>query len=127
MTAIDPKGFLLPDWVGTKPVGRLARGYSMGAIKDGWVVIHDDLKRPMRPELLDELCVVLLTDGRCLVRFVKTAHRPGRYDLLSVTGPPILDAELVWAEPVTLIIPYKPTPEDMLLPGPNEVISEPVG
>lgn len=110
-------GFYVPDWAGKKPVARLARGHTMGAIKDGWVIIHDDQRRPMRPELIDELCVVMLRDGRCLVRVVKASHQPGHFDLLSVTGPDILDAELVWAEPVTLIIPYKPTAEDYLLPG----------
>ncbi|MDT6942603.1 hypothetical protein RI570_21370, partial [Brucella pseudogrignonensis] len=52
------------------------------------------------------------SDDRDLVRFVKKGRKPGRYDLLTVTGEPIIDAELKWAAEVTLIKPHVPTDKE---------------
>ncbi|UDF29409.1 UNVERIFIED_ORG: hypothetical protein LHK14_18125 [Roseateles sp. XES5] len=124
MEAVSKTGFAIPSWAGIRPVGRIVRGYSMGAIRDGWIVVYDDQQRPMRPELIDELCVVQLADGRCLIRFVREGRRSGCCDLLTESGPAILDAEVIWAEAVTAIIPYRPTAEDLLLPGLEGMPSE---
>lgn len=115
MEAVTRTRFTIPDWAGRRPVGRIVRGHNMGAVKDGWIVIHDNQERPMRPEALGELCVIALADGRCLVRTVRQGRQRDRYDLVSETGPAILDAEVVWVEPVTAIVPYKPTLEEMAL------------
>lgn len=56
----------------------------------------------------DELCVVETSDGRIMVRVVRPGRLPGRYDLLTATGEPELDIELIWAEVVTWIKPYRP-------------------
>ncbi|MCM0752006.1 hypothetical protein DEA98_14135 [Brucella pseudogrignonensis] len=93
-------------------VAKVVRGYSMGAIRDGWLVFYEQEFAPPHAGLRDKLCVVMTSDDRDLVRFVKKGRLPGRYDLLTVTGEPILDAELKWAAEVTLIKPYIPSDEE---------------
>lgn len=92
-------------------VAKVVRGYSMGAIRDGWLVFYEQDFAPPHDGLIDKLCVVMTSDDRDLIRFVKKGRKPGRYDLLTVTGEPILDAELKWAAEVTLIKPHVPTDE----------------
>jgi len=91
-----------------------ARPYTMGAIRDGWLIFSQGLKRPPRPAVIDQLCVSQLADGRCLLRFVKKGRRAESYDLISVTGPAILDVALEWAEPVVAILPFEPSEDQML-------------
>lgn len=89
------------------------RGYSMGAIRDGWLIYfrHRESK-PVR-ELQDELCIVKTRCGRILLRFLKRGRLPERWDLLSVTGEPMMDVELMWAERVEFIRPHKLSEEDI--------------
>lgn len=87
-------------------VAKVVRGYSMGAIRDGWLVFYEQEFLPPHAGLVDKLCVVMTSDDRDLVRFIKKGRKPGRYDLLTVTGEPILDAELKWAAEVTWIKPH---------------------
>lgn len=94
-------------------IGVSVRGYTMGAIRDGWIVFFKDRKSKPHEGLQDELCVVKTIDGRLLLRFVKKARRVNRWDLVSVTGDPIIDAELAWAEPVDYIQPHKLTEDDI--------------
>lgn len=88
------------------------RGYQMGAIRDGWLVICDDRELPPHEGLIDQLCVVRTADHRVLVRFLKKGRKPNTYDLLSVTGAPEIDAVLTWASPVQWIRPYVPSQEE---------------
>ncbi|MBD7992867.1 hypothetical protein H9643_18995 [Ochrobactrum sp. Sa2BUA5] len=93
-------------------VAKVLRGYSMGAIRDGWLVFYEQNFAQPHDGLIDKLCVVMTSDDRDLIRFVKKGRKPGRYDLLTVTGEPILDAELKWAAEVTWIKPHIPTVEE---------------
>lgn len=86
--------------------GYVVRGYNMGAIKDGWVVFIERTERPAHDGLVDELCVVKTISGKLYVRFLRKGRLADRWDLLSVTGPAILDAELEWAAPVTWVKPH---------------------
>ncbi|CDZ43209.1 Hypothetical protein NGAL_HAMBI1146_59820 [Neorhizobium galegae bv. officinalis] len=123
-----------PPFSSEKVCGLVVRGYTMGAIRDGWVVVISDKFQKPAEELDDQLCVVKTMAGRILLRFVKVGRRAGRWDLLSVTGEPRLDEELAWAEPVLCIIPHTLTPTEInylgeipmgeLLPSNRENISE---
>lgn len=85
------------------------RGYSMGAIRDGWwAFISAHLSKP-NDDLVDELCVARTTSGRTLLRYLRKGRKPGRWDLISVTGDPILDEELEWAERVIWLEPHRIT------------------
>lgn len=90
---------------------RMLRGHRMGGLKDGWLLIYENLESPAGDHLVDELCIVMTADHRCLVRIVRKGRRPGCWDLLTVTGEQELDVTLVWAELVTLILPHKPSEE----------------
>ena len=92
-------------------VARMLRGHRMGALKDGWLLLYEDLKRSPHDGLVDELCIVMTADQRCLVRILRPGRKSGCWDLLTVTGEQELDVVLEWAEPVTLILPHKPSPE----------------
>ncbi len=87
---------------------RLLRGHRFAPLKDGWLLIYEDLRPPPTPQVIDELCIVQTIDGKVLVRIVKPGRKPGRWDLLTATGEQTLDAELAWAQRVTLIVPFHP-------------------
>lgn len=99
-------------------VARMLRGHRMGALKDGWLLIYEELGRAPTSAIVDELCIVQTADHRVLARIVKPGRRPNCWDLLTVTGEQELDVPVTWAEPVTLIIPFKPSPDlaERLLP-----------
>lgn len=109
----------MPDPIATIPFpvqtphtsARMLRGHRMGALKDGWLLLYENLEQAPTSELVDELCIVMTADHRCLARSIKQGRRPGTWDLLTVTGEQELDVTLVWAAPVTLILPYRPTQE----------------
>lgn len=83
------------------------RGYNMGGIRDGWIIIIEKaLKRAPHDGLIDELCMVEAQDGRNLTRILKKGRKPGTWDLLTVTGPAELDVALKWAAPVAWVKPH---------------------
>lgn len=103
-------GFNAPKFIITDQTGaRMVRGHRMGLIKDGWLVFYEDNRSPPAKLAPDELCVLETIDGRVMIRVVRPGRRPSRYDLLTATGEPELDVELVWAEVVTWIKPYRPS------------------
>lgn len=91
---------------------RMLRGHRMGALRGGWLLLYENLERPPADTIADELCIVQTADHRCLARIVKKGRRPNCWDLLTMTGEQELDVPLAWAEPVTLILPYKPGAEE---------------
>ncbi len=93
---------------------RMLRGHRMGALKDGWLLLYEALDRPADDRAIDELCIVQTADHRILARVVKRGRRPNCWDLLTVTGEQELDVPVTWAEPVTLILPYKPSADEAL-------------
>lgn len=94
-------------------VAMIVRGYCMGAIRDGWYVLIEDNQSPPHDGIIDQLCIVQLRDGRSMLRFVKKGRKPNRWDLVPVSGDPILDAEVDWAEVVQWIRPHKPTESEL--------------
>ena len=73
------------------------RGESMGPFFKGWLVFYDDVRRPPTTDLIGELCVVGLRDGRVLIKQVQRAKIEGYFNLLSATEKPIQDADVDWA------------------------------
>lgn len=99
---VDP-----PDGSTEKTVAVEIRGDSLGPILNGWRVFYDDVYEPPRPELLNELCVIGLNDGRILVKKLTKGQLAGRYTLLSNAEPPIYDEAVNWAAPVRGILPKR--------------------
>jgi len=79
------------------------RGESLGPIFNHWLVFYDDVHRPVTSDLVGELCVVGLYDGRILVKQIQRARKEGQYNLISATEKPIADVEIEWAARVTTI------------------------
>lgn len=98
-------------------VAMSVRGYTMGAIRDGWIVFFNNHRTVPHDGHIDELCVVETDTGRVLLRFLKKGRKTGTWDLVSVTGEPMLDVDLKWAERIEWIRPHKITPEEMQLLG----------
>jgi hypothetical protein len=76
------------------------RGNSLGSFFNRWLVFYDDIRRPVTPDLIGELCVVGLEDGRVLIKLVQRGKAEGLYNLLSQTEPPIKDVAIEWAAKV---------------------------
>ncbi|MFD2248903.1 transcriptional regulator with XRE-family HTH domain [Pseudochelatococcus lubricantis] len=76
------------------------RGDSLGPFFDGWYVFYDDVRSEVTPDLIGEICVVGLPDGKILVKKIQAASTRGRYHLLGQFGEPILDSEVAWAAKV---------------------------
>jgi hypothetical protein len=89
-----------PDNATENTVAAEIRGGSLGGFFDGWLVFFDEVRSPITPDLLGELCVVGLPDDRVVVKKVQAA-RSGLYHLISATEPPMLDQEVAWAARVT--------------------------
>jgi hypothetical protein len=80
-----------------KTVAVQIRGESLGNIFDRWYAFYDDVRHPMTEDLVGELCVVGLSDGRVLIKQVQHSRRKARYNLLSPNEKPIKDVEIAWA------------------------------
>lgn len=65
-----------PDAVAAKIMGT-----SLGLFFDRWHVVYHEVRSPVTPDMLGQLCVVWLTDGRVLVKKVQRAGK--RFDLYS--------------------------------------------
>jgi hypothetical protein len=84
----------------------------MGAIEDGWLLCYEDNETPPSDAIDNKLCIVKTPEGRILTRKVRKAWMAGRWDLGTVNGEQRLNQLLVWAEPVTMIIPYELSDEE---------------
>lgn len=82
-----------------------ARGDSLGPFFNRWLVYYDELRTPPTSDLIGQLCVVQLLDGRTLVKKLMRGSHPDLYHLLSQTESPIEDVELEWAARVTSMAP----------------------
>jgi hypothetical protein len=79
------------------------RGESLGAFFNRWLVFYDDVRRPVTPDLIGELCVVGLEDGRVLIKQVQRSRTEGLFNLISSVDKPILDVAVEWAAKVNSI------------------------
>ncbi len=76
------------------------RGSSLGPVFDRWLVFFDDVRSPVEHDLLGELCVVGLKDGRTLVKEIRRGNN-GLHDLYSNgSAEPITDVTIEWAAKV---------------------------
>jgi SOS-response transcriptional repressor LexA len=77
-------------------------GDSLGPAFNGWLVFYDDVHRPVRQDLIGELCVVGLDDGRVMIKILRKARAAGTFHLLpnGTSEPPILDVKVAWAAKV---------------------------
>ena len=57
----------------------------------------------MTPDLIGELCIVGLEDGRILIKQVQRSRTEGLFNLLSSTEKPIFDVAVEWAARVNSI------------------------
>jgi hypothetical protein len=64
-------------------------------------VFYDNVRHGAPPaELIGELCVVGLEDGRVLIKQVQRGKAEGLFSLHSQTEPPIRDVAVAWAAKV---------------------------
>ena len=90
-----------PAYANENTVAAQIRGQSLGRRFDGWLVLYDEVRSPVTPDMLGQLCVVGLLDGRVLVKWLKAAKTPGLFHLKSETESTMKDQEVVWAAKVT--------------------------
>jgi hypothetical protein len=73
------------------------RGDSLGPLFNRWLVFYDSVRDQVTPDLIGELCVVGLADGRILIKQLQRGRGEGLYTLVSSTQPPIQDVKVDWA------------------------------
>jgi hypothetical protein len=85
----------------TNTVAVRINGDSLGPLFNRWLVYYDDVRSPITFDMLNEMCVVGLTDGRVMVKRVRPARTPGFYHLDSNNNEPTInDVEIAWAAKV---------------------------
>lgn len=91
-----------PESVTDKTVAVEIKGDSLGKLLNKWYVFYDDVRRPVTPDLIGELCVVGLANGQILVKGIEKNHQPGHYDLVSndEREPKIVGVKIEWAAKV---------------------------
>ena len=95
----------LPTGAPASTVALEIRGESLGSIFDRWLLYYDSFRRTPPTELIDELCVVALADGRVLVKQLQRGRKAGRFSLRSPNQAPINDTAVDWAAAVTSMSP----------------------
>lgn len=79
---------------------------AMHPIRPGWLVFFDRNRRDVRPDCLNQLCVVKLHGSDAiLVKELRRGYRPKTYNLLGWNTDMIEDIRLDWAAPVLAIQP----------------------
>lgn len=79
------------------------RGESLGPF-NGWFAYFEDRRDAPSRNLVGQLCVVGLGDGRILIKRIAAGRKPKRFDLWGASGAPLQDQILTWAAPVTAIV-----------------------
>ena len=95
---VDPPPGLTEDTVAVE-----IRGDSLGAFFNRWLVFYDDVRRPVTPDLIGELCIVGLEDGLILIKQIQRSKTEGLFNLISSTEKPITDVAIEWAARVNSI------------------------
>lgn len=81
------------------------RGTSLGKMFDRWYAFFDDVRTPVTPDLIGQLCVVGLVDDRVLIKKIQKTREDDVYNLLSETERPIRNIRLSWAARVKHMSP----------------------
>lgn len=94
---VDP-----PGGVSDQTVAVEIRGTSLGRLLNSWLVFYKDVRAPVEPDQIGQLCVVGLADDRILVKQIRR-ERDGSYTLISnsTDEAPIENAQIEWAAKVT--------------------------
>jgi len=79
------------------------RGESLGPYFNRWYVFYDDVRSPMTSDLISQLCMIGLSDGRALIKQVQRGSAEGLYNLHSGTEKPIADVRIEWAAKVNSV------------------------
>jgi hypothetical protein len=96
----------MPPGGSDKTVALEVRGSSMrGIAEDGWFVYYDERRDPPTEDLLGQICVVGLADGRILVKKLIRGRRKRHFDLESAAAPTLYDQRVDWAAEVKAIVP----------------------
>jgi hypothetical protein len=96
-----------PDNAGPETVAVEIRGESLGPLFERWLVHYDEVRSPITPDLMGQLCVVGLPNDKILVKKVRRAKSKadGLYDLLSNNEDAMLDQVIDWAAKVKSMVP----------------------
>jgi phage repressor protein C with HTH and peptisase S24 domain len=78
-------------------------GDSLGQVFNGWFAVYDEVRHPPTSDLIGELCVIELTDGRVFIKKL-TKGRGKRFTLVSNYDPPIYDVDIKWAAKVKNVV-----------------------
>lgn len=81
------------------------RGVSLGPFFEEWLVYWDDVRSPVTPDMIGQLCIVGLPNGKVFVKKLQPSRTEGLFHLLSQTEEPVLDQEVLWAARVTNLSP----------------------
>lgn len=83
------------------------KGDSMRPLRDGWLVYYTKDADGVEPHCLNQVCVCQLADGRILIKELRRGHMEGRFTLhsWSAGADPLEDVALIWAVPVSAIVP----------------------
>jgi hypothetical protein len=87
------------------PIVLEVRDHGLGSQFNNWLVLFDEMRRPVTPDLLGCLCVVAMADGQIVLRQLERGHALETYDLLSESGPDFRGVAVSWAAKVKLIVP----------------------
>jgi hypothetical protein len=71
---------------------------------DGSLILYESRFDPPHEDMLGEVCVVGLLDGRMLVKRLLRGSRRGLFDLESIVGNTMKDQVVTWAAVVTQVI-----------------------
>ncbi|MCG4258239.1 S24 family peptidase [Acetobacter senegalensis] len=93
-----------PIWSEDGTSAVIVKGDSMfPAYWAGDIVFFDADQRLPPEECLFMECVVYLTTGEAYVKQIQSGRMPGEFILSSYNAPPIIDAEIKWASPITFV------------------------
>lgn len=80
-------------------------GHSMGIYApDGSLILYENRQDQPQDNMLGEICVVGLPDGRVLVKRLLRGSRRGLFDLESIVGDTIRDQKVEWAAVVLVVV-----------------------
>ncbi|TGR71381.1 XRE family transcriptional regulator [bacterium M00.F.Ca.ET.194.01.1.1] len=98
---------LIPQGAQPDSVAVEVAGHSMGWWSDGSLIYYSDRKTAPTEDMLGDIVVVGLKDGRALVKRLLRGSRRGLFDLESINGPTIRDVEVEWAADIEAIVPAR--------------------
>lgn len=97
---------LAPEGSSDRTLAVEIRGESLGPFFNGWLVFFDDVRSPVTDDIIGQLCVIGLEDGRVLIkRLIRSRSAPRLFHLYGQFGDPLLDVPVVWAARVKNVMP----------------------